>query len=86
MPIQHNQFQSFGILEIWTILMVSTALWANSVDRLYIVLCPIHYFANHRKIVIVLMLTAAVIPVICIVTLTIVELTQPSRMVPRACL
>ena len=66
--------------------MVTTALLANSVDRLYMVLWPIYYFANRRKIVILLMLIAFAIPVICIIAATIAELTKPPRMVARACL
>ena len=86
MTIQHSEFQSFGVLEHWMTLMVGTVLLANSVDRLYMVLRPIHYFTNDRKIVTSLMVIAFAIPVMCIVAVTIVELTRSPRMVPRTCL
>ena len=66
--------------------MIPAVLLANSVDRLYIVLHPIHYMANHRKIMTLLMLIAFAIPVISIVTMTTVELIRPPRMVSRACM
>lgn len=66
--------------------LVSTALLANSIDRMFVVCNSIYYFAHQRVIVKTLIWIAFLVPTIMCGSATIAEIYKPDRQVDRTCM